>query len=437
MTKIEKNGASFIEKAILKYENRYDYSLVSYSGYNKKVEIFCNHHGSFFQTPEVHLLSKDGCQKCANDTRAVNLSLTKEDFIKRAITQFGDKYNYTKVNYTGCEKKVQIGCKKHGFFKQTPSGHLRNGNGCKECTKENRKTNKKTTEQFVEKAKEKHGNKYDYSKVIYTKAIEDVTIICSLHGEFKQKASGHLTGHGCHICAINTTRDTKIKTTEQVVSQAKEVHKDKYNYDKVNYKNNLEKITIICNTHGEFKQTASNHLQGQGCPKCANIYKTTEQFIKEANALHNNKYSYIKTKYKYDNEKIVISCKIHGDFLQTPSAHLQNCGCPKCGWESHWRRSDYIKKANGRECIFYTLRCFNEEEEFYKIGITMNSIKTRYKSSKDIPYQYEVISGVKGKAGFIWDLERDEKKKLKLLHYTPKLRFGGSETECFTDYKLQ
>ena len=81
MTKIEKNGIYFIEKAILKYENRYDYSLVNYSGYDKKVGIVCKLHGTFLQTPEMHLLSKDGCQKCANDTRAINLSLTKEDFI--------------------------------------------------------------------------------------------------------------------------------------------------------------------------------------------------------------------------------------------------------------------------------------------------------------------------------------------------------------------
>ena len=85
MTKIEKNGVSFIEKAILKYENRYNYSLVNYLGYDKKVEIVCEVHGSFFQTPEVHLISKEGCQKCANDTIAVNLSFTKEDFIKKAV----------------------------------------------------------------------------------------------------------------------------------------------------------------------------------------------------------------------------------------------------------------------------------------------------------------------------------------------------------------
>ena len=576
MTKIEKNGISFIEKAILKYENRYDYSLVNYSGYDKKVGIVCKLHGTFLQTPEMHLLSKDGCQKCANDTRAINLSLTKEDFIKRAIIQFGDKYDYTKVEYTGCEKKVQIGCKKHGVFEQTPSGHLRNGNGCKECTKEIAGKNKiLSTEQFIEKAIKKHGNTYDYSKVIYTKAIEEVIIICKQHGEFKQKASGHLTGHGCHICGVNSSRDAKIKTTKQIVEQAKQIHGDKYNYDKVNYKDNLEKITIICDSHGEFKQTASNHLQGQGCPtcgkesttikqtktseqfikdaikthgnrynydkvvyvngtkkviigcgihgdfkqaalshtqgkgcqKCAAIRikefqeKTTEQFIEEAIKIHGDKYTYNKTLYIKNDEKVVISCKNHGDFEQTPKGHLKGrgCGrcnrfrrktteqfieeaivihnnyysykeanyvspndkititcpthgnfeqkpwnhisgkgCQKCAWSKGmgYSRSQYINQANGRVCIFYTLRCFNNEEEFYKIGITMRSVKERYSPVKHMPYEYEVISEVKGSAGFIFDLERDEKRKLKALHCVPKIYFAGSKTECFTDYKI-
>lgn len=438
MTKIEKNGVSFIEKAILKYENRYDYSLVNYLGYDKKVEIVCEVHGSFFQTPEVHLISKEGCQKCANDTRAVNLSLTKEDFIKKAVIKFGDKYDYTKVNYTGCEKKVQIGCKKHGFFKQTPIGHLKNGDGCKECAKENRKTNKKTTKQFVEKARQKYGDKYDYSKTEYKKAIEKVIIICPIHKEFHQTPISHITSEGCQKCTLERTRQNKIKSTESVIEKAKQVHGDKYDYSLVNYKTDYEKIIVICFIHGEFYQKASNHLQGQGCPVCANIRKTEDVFIEQVKNLHGDKYNYEKVNYVKDSLKIIITCSTHGDFYQTPSAHLQGRGCSKCAnlKRMGYSRSEYIKQAADRICIFYTIRCFNEAEEFYKIGITMNNVKNRYSGSKTMPYEYEVISEIKGSAGFIWDLEQDEKRKLKSLHYKPNLNFAGSKTECFTDYKI-
>jgi hypothetical protein len=43
---------------------------------------------------------------------------------------------------------------------------------------------KKTTQEFINEAKAVHGDKYDYSKVIYIKNIEKVCIICPIHGEF-------------------------------------------------------------------------------------------------------------------------------------------------------------------------------------------------------------------------------------------------------------
>ena len=53
-----------------------------------------------------------------------------------------------------------------------------------------------------------------------------------------------------------------------------------------------------------------------------------------------------------------------------------------------------------------------------------------------MPYEYEIISEIKGSAGFIWDLEVGEKRKLKEFKYQPKIEFKGSKTECFTKYKL-
>jgi very-short-patch-repair endonuclease len=59
---------------------------------------------------------------------------------------------------------------------------------------------KSNTENFIIKAKETHGNKYDYSKVNYTTAHGNVTIICPKHGEFIQNGNGHLKGQGCPVC---------------------------------------------------------------------------------------------------------------------------------------------------------------------------------------------------------------------------------------------
>ena len=56
--------------------------------------------------------------------------------------------------------------------------------------------------------------------------------------------------------------------TENFIKKAKFIHDDKYDYSKVNYINALAKIIIVCSKHNEFNQTPNSHLNGQGCPKC-------------------------------------------------------------------------------------------------------------------------------------------------------------------------
>lgn len=64
---------------------------------------------------------------------------------------------------------------------------------------------KLTTEEFIEKARKIHGNKYDYSKVVYVNSQTKVCIICPIHGEFWQRPNDHLNGYGCNKCGIIKT----------------------------------------------------------------------------------------------------------------------------------------------------------------------------------------------------------------------------------------
>lgn len=57
---------------------------------------------------------------------------TTEQFISEAIKVHGDKYDYSKVEYKGCNTDVLIICPIHGEFSQTPTHHLL-GCGCKRC----------------------------------------------------------------------------------------------------------------------------------------------------------------------------------------------------------------------------------------------------------------------------------------------------------------
>ena len=129
---------------------------------------------------------------------------------------------------------------------------------------------KLTTEEFIAKAKAVHGDRYDYSKVEYVDYRAIVSIICSKHGEFWQRPDIHLQGKGCPRCGRERIATSSRKSIEQFLHDAKRVHGKKYDYSKVELVNYLTKVTIVCPVHGDFIQSPTLHLQGSGCPKCGN-----------------------------------------------------------------------------------------------------------------------------------------------------------------------
>ena len=191
------NKELFIEKARAIHGNKYDYSKVEYINNKKPVCIICPEHGEFWQTPHGHLKGY-GCNLCGNGIR-----FTTEEYIHKAHTVHGDKYDYSKCVYIGALKKVCIICPKHGEFWQEASSHIR-GCGCPMCDK----TMKHTLDSFITSSRKVHGNKYDYSKVEYINNKTKVCIICPEHGEFWQSPKHHLAGNGCPVC-----KDSKLEQT--------------------------------------------------------------------------------------------------------------------------------------------------------------------------------------------------------------------------------
>ena len=201
---------------------------------------------------------------------------------------------------------------------------------------------KMTTEEFIAKAKEVHGDKYDYSKTEYVSAHGKVCIICPKHGEFWQAATHHVRGRGCPKCSYEVKSERAKWTTEEFIEKAKAVHGDKYDYSKVVYNGANEKVCIVCPEHGEFWQSPSNHLGGNGCPKCVEKNTTSENFIEKAKAVHGDKYDYSKSVYVNAFTPVCIICPKHGEFYQRPSTHLRGSGCPKCANE---HANDRIKET--------------------------------------------------------------------------------------------
>lgn len=206
-------------------------------------------------------------------------SNTKE-FIEKAKTVHGDKYDYSKTNYQGKDIPVIITCPIHGDFIQTPHDHL-SGCGCAKCAKISRFNKlRKNQEEWIKQAKEIHGDKYNYSKVNYVNAHTPVTLICPTHGEFNISPSNHVKSHqGCAKCANLRKGQYRKSNTEEFIAKAKAKHGDKYDYSKVEYINNHTPVIITCPIHGDFKMKPIDHLNGHGCSECAKTFGITEKFV--------------------------------------------------------------------------------------------------------------------------------------------------------------
>lgn len=190
--------------------------------------------------------------------------------------------------------------------------------------------NQKRCKDFIENSKRTHENVYDYSKVEYVNAHTPVTIICPIHGGFLQKPVVHYNlKSGCPRCNGGTAYNL-----EKFIQKAQKVHKRKYGYSKVAYKNNSTPVVIECNVHGTFVQTPKVHLRGGGCPTCKGGLKDSyESFVQKAKIKHGGQYSYEFVEYVNSSTKITITCNKHGNFNKTPNAFLSGQGCPTCAKE--------------------------------------------------------------------------------------------------------
>lgn len=164
---------------------------------------------------------------------------------------------------------------------------------------------------FINAAAIFHNNKYDYSKVDYVNSKIKVEIICPIHGSFFQQPIEHKK-YGCRKCSYSVPKGF-IKTvmdTQLFIKKATEKHGDKYIYDKVEYKKSNEKVIITCKKHGDFEQTPNNHMR-YGCIGCAIVSKKERaiEFIEKSKIIHNDKYCYKKVLSEYKNQRKKVSIK--------------------------------------------------------------------------------------------------------------------------------
>lgn len=189
-------------------------------------------------------------------------SVTTEEFIDRVITKHGDKFDLSRVVYKGMREDVEITCKECNHNYTTKARVLLKSN-CPKCRLKNLK-DRGGLSHFINRAQTKHGDNYDYSKVVYVNNETPVTIVCPHHGEFEQQPVVHYRS-GCPECG----RDKNFYGKDKFSELASDIHECKYTYDNVVYTGSTDKVDITCSKHGDFSQRPCRHLQGEGCPKCA------------------------------------------------------------------------------------------------------------------------------------------------------------------------
>jgi G:T-mismatch repair DNA endonuclease (very short patch repair protein) len=258
---------------------------------------------------------------------AWKVALTTDEFIARAQAVHGDRYDYSRVVYVTSKTPVEVLCPDHGPFFPKPNNHVTNRSGCPRCSH----CPPTSLDTFLARARSIHGDRYDYSRVIYQTVQTPIEIICPEHGPFMQTPMSHTQGRGCQQCGAKQC--VRRKNTAWFIERARSVHGDRYDYSQVKYVRTIDPVTIICVTHGAFTQKAADHLAGNGCQACAGIVKIErDTFVQRSNEAHNSKYTY--GEFNGLRCKAEITCPVHGVFMQTAREHQAGHGCPDCAAEA-------------------------------------------------------------------------------------------------------
>lgn len=190
-----------------------------------------------------------------------------------------------------------------------------------------------------------HNNFYSYENSVIINSKTKINITCPVHGSFWQSPEKHRVG-GCYSCGRTLTGAKRNSTSKaNFLIKADEVHNNLYTYNNTDYKTSKTKVLITCKEHGDFLQTPSNHLQGDGCPKCIGRHKSTAEFIIEARSVHGDLYDYGEVNYTKSGSKVRITCKEHGIFEQVPYSHLAGNGCPTCGGREQLTTAQFVIRA--------------------------------------------------------------------------------------------
>ena len=223
---------------------------------------------------------------------------------------------------------------------------------------------------------------------------------------FEQTLDSHISKKcGCNKCSPN-----KKSTTDEFIKKAKIIHKSKYDYSLVEYKNNSTKVKIICPEHGVFKQSPIAHTAMMcGCPACAGRFMNLDIFIKKSKQVHGDKYDYSLVEYKSSTSPVKIICKKHGIFEQIPATHINSkCGCQIC---KESRGEKEIKNFLIKNQIkFNQQKKFNDCKYKGKLAFDFYLVDLNTCIEFDGEFHFNIIKGLTNESTLVGQQKRDNIK---------------------------
>ena len=144
--------------------------------------------------------------------------VTTESFIAEAKEIYGERYDYSKVEYKNKDHRVVVTCPIHGDFQIYAREHL-DGRGCPKCEK---------GDKFLAKLKEKFGDKFGLEEFVYDSSTTPVTLICPTHGAFSRLPHGILNSRcGCPECGKDVMLQQQEESHKAAVVKKEEIKKER------------------------------------------------------------------------------------------------------------------------------------------------------------------------------------------------------------------
>lgn len=333
---------NFIEECKKVHGDNFTYEKTEYKNCRTKITV-TNKYGEDLDVWPLDFLKKN---------KDKNNRFTTEFFIRKSKEIFGEGvYSYEKTVCNGSYDDVTITCKKHGDFVKKAAVHIHQKQGCPMCSR-----GINNTSEFILKAREVHGWKYDYSKVNFVDMGTKITVICPKHGEYEVIAGEHLKGVDCQKCVSERSK----KTLEKFITDAR--LNDRNISIIGEYRSMRVKTWFRCNVCGkEWETTPSKIQNGQGCSYCNVGVKTTEDFIKRAKEIHGDRYDYSKAVYRGNTTPITIICPEHGEFEVSPTTFFNRINpCKKCSRKSKMEH-DIMLALDARKIHYMNNKTFPKD----------------------------------------------------------------------------